>query len=590
MTQSERMVGPYEDRQAVCQEYDPRAVEVAQQVAATFRSHLPAALVEHIGSTSVPGCAGKGIVDLMLLYPDGQLAAARDVLDALGFQRQTGRVPFPEDRPMRTGSLVHDGTTFLLHLHVIAASSPEADELRRFRDRLGADADLVAAYVAAKRAILAGGVTDPVDYCLRKGVFVERALRGGGRFTEDGDTTEAHQRLIVDQFTRQAVPFSQMPDQSPELILAATQVGPTDTVLDVACGPGVLACAFAHVARHVTGIDLTPAMIEQAQALQQAQGLTNLTWRIGNVLPLPFPDASFSLVFSRYSFHHFPDPKAVLAEMVRVCSPGGRVAVVDVFTSSPEQAEAFNRMEHLRDPSHVRALSLEELTGLFQEAGLENARRQFYKHEFGLEAVLQGSFPKPGDAERIRQLLEDDLGVDRLGLGAHRKDGRIHFAYPVVILVGHKPPLTFGALQKGVAYTDRPATYAVVVGENGTVATVRGASGRVFLPGGGSLPSESPEATLVREVREELARSVRLVRRLGEATQFFYAADEDCHCRMAAVFFLAEFPDEPTRHGEHDLFWLPLVEVDQAFFHPSHAWACRRGLDRSTPGPRAPSS
>jgi len=164
--------------------------------------------------------------------------------------------------------------------------------------------------------------------------------------------------LIVDQFTRQAVPFAQMPDHSPELILATSEVGPTDTVLDVACGPGVLACAFAQVARHVTGIDLAPAMIDRAKALQQSHSLANLTWRIGDVLPLPLPDASFSLVFTHYSFHHFLDPKAVLAEMVRVCSPGGRVAVVDVFTSSPEQAEAFNRMERLRDPSHVRALSL----------------------------------------------------------------------------------------------------------------------------------------------------------------------------------------------------------------------------------------
>src|SRR5262249_25117061 len=52
------------------------------------------------------------------------------------------------------------------------------------------------------------------------------------------DKIEEHQRLIVDQFTKQAVPFSQMPDRSPELILAASEVGPTDTVLDVACGPG----------------------------------------------------------------------------------------------------------------------------------------------------------------------------------------------------------------------------------------------------------------------------------------------------------------------------------------------------------------
>ena len=54
----------------------------------------------------MPGCAGKGVVDLMLVYPDGLLGASREVLEALGFQRQTTRDPFPEDRPMRTGSVV----------------------------------------------------------------------------------------------------------------------------------------------------------------------------------------------------------------------------------------------------------------------------------------------------------------------------------------------------------------------------------------------------------------------------------------------------------------------------------------------------
>jgi ubiquinone/menaquinone biosynthesis C-methylase UbiE len=144
------------------------------------------------------------------------------------------------------------------------------------------------------------------------------------------------------------------------------------------------------------------------------------------------------LVFTRYSFHHFLDPKAILAEMVRVCSPAGRVVVADVFTTGPEQAEAFNRMERLRDPSHVRALSLEELNSLFHEAALQTVSRQYYKHEFSLEAVLQRSFPKPGDTDKIRQLFVDDLGVNRLGLGIHRSDGNIHFSYPIVILVGHK--------------------------------------------------------------------------------------------------------------------------------------------------------
>jgi GrpB-like predicted nucleotidyltransferase (UPF0157 family) len=170
-------IGPYEHRPAACFPHDPRTAEVARRVAELVRLRAPAFLVEHVGSTSVPGCAGKGIVDLMLVYPDGQLAAARDLLDTLGFQRQTSRDPFPEERPMRTGALRHDGTTFRLHVHVLAATSPEVAQMRSFRDRLQADRALVAAYVAAKKAILAAGCTDSVDYAIRKGDFVAAALR-----------------------------------------------------------------------------------------------------------------------------------------------------------------------------------------------------------------------------------------------------------------------------------------------------------------------------------------------------------------------------------------------------------------------------
>jgi putative acetyltransferase len=147
--------------------------------------------------------------------------------------------------------------------------------------------------------------------------------------------------------------------------------------------------------------------------------------------------------------------------------------------------------------------------------------------------------------------------------------------------------LTFGARLDSVAYTERPAAYAVVAGENRAVAAVRGQAGMIALPGGGSLPGETPEETVVREVREELARGVRLVRRLGAATQFFYAADDDCHYQMFAVFFLAEFPDEPSGQGEHELFWLPLAEASAAFFHECHAWAVHQGLERNRPTDRS---
>src|SRR5207247_1854536 len=143
----------------------------------------------------------------------------------------------------------------------------------------------------------------------------------------------AHRDLIVEQFTKQAVPFSTAPgvrdEEALRLLVDFTGAGPEDTVLDVACGPGLVVCAFARVVRYATGIDLTPAMIEQARALQQEKGLTNVTWHVGDVLPLPYTDASFSIVTSRFAFHHFPDPQAVLAEMKRVCTPGGKVVAID---------------------------------------------------------------------------------------------------------------------------------------------------------------------------------------------------------------------------------------------------------------------
>jgi SAM-dependent methyltransferase len=254
-----------------------------------------------------------------------------------------------------------------------------------------------------------------------------------------------HQRLIVEQFSQQTVPFAEMPIHSNEdadrLVLETVRIGPEDTVLDIACGPGLITCVIAQVARHVTGIDITPAMIEQAKARQKAKGLTNVSWQVGNVLPLPFAAASFSVVFTRYSFHHFLDPKAVLAEMVRVCEPGGNVAVVDVFTTTPEQAAAYDQVEKLRDPSHTRALLLDELTSLFRDAGLSDIKTEFYKLEVELEKILASSFPNPGDADKIRQTFSEDLGVNRLGVGAHRKEGAngaIWFAFPIAILVGTK--------------------------------------------------------------------------------------------------------------------------------------------------------
>jgi ubiquinone/menaquinone biosynthesis C-methylase UbiE len=265
-------------------------------------------------------------------------------------------------------------------------------------------------------------------------------MQGSETMTDPAQAT--HNRQIIDQFTKQAIPFANKPEHSSEkamrLTLEMTGVTGGDTVLDVACGPGLVACAFAQVARYVTGIDLVPAMIESAKQLQKEQHIANVSWQVGDVLPLPFADGTFSLVMSRYAFHHFIDSKAVLAEMYRVCVPGGRVAVIDLAID-PDKSTAFDNMEKLRDPSHVHALSLAELHHAMQAVGLTNLRTECYGVEMEVEKQLAASAPHPGDANKFRQVFLDDLETNRLGVDAHHKNGAIYYTYPIAIVVGQKP-------------------------------------------------------------------------------------------------------------------------------------------------------
>jgi GrpB-like predicted nucleotidyltransferase (UPF0157 family) len=169
-------IGPYQKLPAAVRPYDHRVAGAAQRLRDLIESALPGVTVEHIGSTSVPGCAGKGIIDLQVLYPPGQLAAAREALDTLGFQRQQSRDPWPEERPMRVGSVEHAGALFQIHAHVICVDDPEVEANRRFRDHLRADPAMVDAYVARKSAIVNGGVSDATDYSYAKGDFIRDAL------------------------------------------------------------------------------------------------------------------------------------------------------------------------------------------------------------------------------------------------------------------------------------------------------------------------------------------------------------------------------------------------------------------------------
>jgi len=252
-----------------------------------------------------------------------------------------------------------------------------------------------------------------------------------------------HQDLILDQFTRQATPFSTantITDANAlDMIVGAAAPKPGDTVLDVACGGGIVVCAFAPHVKQATGIDMTPAMLDRARQLATEKGIDNVTWDRGDVGALPYADGAFDVVVTRFSMHHFLDPAGVLSEMVRVCAPGGRVVVVDMYASDdPAKAAEWNRAETLRDPSHVRCLTLPELRGLFGAVGLAEPRATFYELRDEIRNLLARSFPNPGDDVKIIAMFAASAEDDRLGIPVRRVEERIEYAYPVAILASDK--------------------------------------------------------------------------------------------------------------------------------------------------------
>lgn len=145
-----------------------------------------------------------------------------------------------------------------------------------------------------------------------------------------------------------------------------------ERVLDLGCGPGHTALAFAARVAEVVALDLTPAMLDQARRLAAERGLTNLRFEHADASRLPFPDARFDVVTSRLSAHHVGDPAAMVREAARVLVPGGVFLLVDTVSSEDPARDSFlNAFELLRDPSHVRDHRVSEWEAMFRAASLE---------------------------------------------------------------------------------------------------------------------------------------------------------------------------------------------------------------------------
>jgi len=183
--------------------------------------------------------------------------------------------------------------------------------------------------------------------------------------TEDSTLTENHDAVVRDSFSRQTELFTGekalFARYSAATDLWFGPVGPDMIVLDVACGAAHTAEQAAPHVRQVVGVDMTPALLETGAQRLREKGIDNVLLLEGDASALDFLDASFDVVFCRAALHHMPHPEKAIAEMARVCKPGGRVVVNDMIAVSAHVRDAFDALHKVIDPSHVRVYLADEL-------------------------------------------------------------------------------------------------------------------------------------------------------------------------------------------------------------------------------------
>ncbi len=234
---------------------------------------------------------------------------------------------------------------------------------------------------------------------------------------EPADVTKTAKDLSRRQFGANAANYATSPVHSKGASLArmVELVAPEPTwhALDIATAAGHTAFAFAPHVATVVATDLTPEMVALATERAAELGHDNVTTEVADAEHLPFDDHTFDVVSCRIAPHHFPNPGEFVAEVARVLKPGGVFVMVDNIVPDDERvAEIYNDWEKRRDPSHSRALSLEEWVEHCGAAALDVRTTERAKKRMGFEFWVNNmSVPDELRPELLHDLLTADDDV-----------------------------------------------------------------------------------------------------------------------------------------------------------------------------------
>lgn len=193
-----------------------------------------------------------------------------------------------------------------------------------------------------------------------------------------------HDQVIAEQFGSTAAAYltSTVHAQGADLqdLAAYAQKYAQPVILDMGCGGGHASFVVAPHARQVTAYDLSVDMLDVVCQAAAERKLDNIETRQGRADSLPFADAMFDMVCTRFSAHHWRHLPQALAEAARVLKPGGRFIVIDTAAPADVLADTYMQaIELLRDPSHVRNVSLASWQRLIGQAGLHIASSKSWK-------------------------------------------------------------------------------------------------------------------------------------------------------------------------------------------------------------------
>ena len=192
-----------------------------------------------------------------------------------------------------------------------------------------------------------------------------------------------------------------MREASLELLVDLARPTSHDTVLDYAAGAGMAGFAVAPDVMAVEAADELPDMLEEGERLAAELGLVNVAFSLVDLHALPYKDGAFTLIVCRNAFHLLPEPATALAELMRVLSAAGRIALLDPVVGE-ETDKAFNEIARLREPAHRRHYRPEELVEIVQGAGFSVRRQESLRRTIDLDYWLQAAAVPPPKADLIR--------------------------------------------------------------------------------------------------------------------------------------------------------------------------------------------